>query len=143
MKLSTKMRYETRAMVDLAQHYEQGLVSAREVAERQQVSAKYLEQLLTTLRSAGLVRSVRGAQGGQQLARPPSQINLREIYNIFEGVQEFAECATCPQICDRTELCVTQDIWSQMYDACMKVLESTTLEDLVLRAKESQTEKIL
>jgi Rrf2 family protein len=143
MKLGTKTRYGTRAMLELAMNYEDGqrLVSAREIAVCQQISTKYLEQLLAILRSAGLVRSVRGTGGGHTLARPPNQINLREIYSAFEGTEGFAECTSSPQVCDRTDVCATHQVWERMYAASMEVLESTTLEDLVRRGgKELQGE---
>ena len=142
MKLGTKTRYSTRAMVDLALNYEGGtrVVSGREIAEHQEVSPKYLEALLAALRAAGLIRSVRGAQGGHTLTRPPAQINLRQIYQVFEGTDGFVECTTAPEYCNRTDGCVTQEVWAQMYDACMEILESTTLEDLARRAREKGDE---
>jgi Rrf2 family cysteine metabolism transcriptional repressor len=140
MKLGTKTRYSARAMLDLALNYDKGskAVSAREIAERQEVSLKYLENLLAALNSAGLVRSIRGPEGGHLLARPPAQINLREIYQVFEGTEGFVECTTDPEYCRRTDNCATQEIWAQMYDACMKILESTTLEDLARRVRAKQ-----
>ena len=138
MKLSTKTRYGTRALLDLALNYGKGTVSVREIAARQDVSPKYLEQLLASLRAAGLVRSVRGAQGGYILTEPPDQINLREIHDVFEGTEGLVECTTSPDICDRTDFCAIQDIWARMYAACIGVLESTTLEDLVNRARSKQ-----
>ena len=137
MKLGTKTRYSTRAMLDLALNYDNGasMVSAREIAEHQEVSPKYLESLLAGLRSAGLVRSARGTEGGYTLARPPAEINLRQIYQVFEGTEGFVECTKDPEYCNRTDGCVTQEVWAQMYDACMEILESTTLEDLARRAK--------
>jgi Rrf2 family protein len=137
MKLGTRTRYGTRAMLELALHYHDGNrpVSAGEIATRQQLSTKYLEQLLVSLQAAGLVRSVRGTHGGHVLARPPAQINLREIYGVFEGADGFAACTTCPELCDRTDTCVTQAIWDRMYAASMEVLESTTLGDLAQRAR--------
>ncbi|HSR34495.1 MAG TPA: Rrf2 family transcriptional regulator [Anaerolineae bacterium] len=140
MKLGTRTRYSARAMLDLALNYEDGngVVPAKEISSRQQVSPKYLETLLASLRSAGLVRSVRGAKGGHTLARPPAEINLREIFQVFEGVEGFVECTTSPERCDRTDGCVTREVWTEMYDACMEILESTTLEDLSRRAKEKR-----
>jgi Rrf2 family protein len=142
MKLGTKTRYSSRAILDLALHYDNGstMISAREIAEHQDLSTKYLENLLATLRSAGLVRSVRGMEGGYTLARPPDQINLRQIYHVFEGTEGFVECTTDPEYCKRTDGCATQEIWAQMYDACMEILESTTLEDLARRAREKRDE---
>jgi Rrf2 family cysteine metabolism transcriptional repressor len=140
MKLGTKTRYSSRAMLDLALKYYNGsrMVSAREIAEHQELSTKYLENLLATLRSAGLVRSARGTEGGYTLTRPPAQINLREIYHVFEGTAGFVECTTDPEYCNRADGCVTQEVWAQMYDACMEILESTTLEDLAQRARQKQ-----
>jgi Rrf2 family cysteine metabolism transcriptional repressor len=142
MKLGTKTRYSSRAMLDLALHYDNGsrMISAREIAEHQELSTKYLETLLAILRSAGLVRSVRGTEGGYTLARPPDQINLRQIYQVFEGTDGFVECTTDPEYCNRTDGCATQEIWAEMYDACMEILESTTLENLARRAREKQDE---
>ena len=140
MKLGTKTRYSTRAMVDLALNYEtgNGVVAVKEIAARQQVSPKYLEHLLASLRTAGLIRSVRGAKGGHTLARPPAEINLREIYHVFEGKEGFVECTTSPEYCERTDGCVTRDVWAQMYDGCMEILESTTLEDLACRVRDKR-----
>ena len=140
MKLGTKTRYSARAMVDLAMNYEDGngVVTAKEISTRQEVSPKYLEHLLASLRSAGLVRSVRGPKGGHTLTKPPDEINLREIYYVFEGTEGFVECTTSPELCQRTDGCVTQEVWGQMYEACMEILESTTLEDLARRAREKR-----
>ena len=137
MKLGTKTRYSSRAMLDLALKYDNRsrMVSAREIAEHQELSPKYLESLLAALRSAGLVRSVRGTEGGYTLASPPDQINLRQIYHVFEGTEGFVECTSDPEYCKRTDGCATQEVWAQMYDACMEILESTTLEDLTRRAR--------
>jgi Rrf2 family cysteine metabolism transcriptional repressor len=138
MKLSTKTRYGARAMLDLALNYDGRVVSVREIAARQQISPKYLEQLLAWLRAAGLVRSVRGAKGGHTLTRPPDQINLWEIYNVFEGTEGLVECTTSPENCDRTNGCVIQEIWAQMHAASTEILQSTTLEDLARRARNRQ-----
>lgn len=135
MRLSTKTRYGTRAMLELAVNYQKGVVSLREIAARQEVSPKYLEHLLASLRSAGLVRTVRGAQGGHTLTRQPAQINLAEIYNVFEGGEGFVECTTSPDICHRTDGCITREIWAELHRACMEILQSTTLEDLAQRAR--------
>jgi len=139
MKLSTKTRYGARAMLELALNYEKGVISVRELAARQSISPKYLEQILVSLRSAGLVRSIRGAQGGHSLARRPDQINLREIYHVFEGREGFVECTTSPELGDPPDGCATREIWTEMYAAGMAILESTSLEDLARRAREKQS----
>jgi Rrf2 family protein len=140
MQLSTKTRYSTRAMLDLALNWGNGVISVGEIAASQQISPKYLEHLLASLRSGGLVRSVRGPHGGYALARPPDQINLREIYDVFEGAGGFVECAVNTELCDRTDACVTWEIWDQLYWSCMEILESTTLEDLARRVRDKQGE---
>lgn len=130
MKLSTKTRYGTRALLDLAIHYGSGPISSAEIAERQEVSRKYLETLLASLRAAGLIRSVSGARGGHELSRPPDQISLREIFEALEGTDGFVQCTAHPEVCARSDACVTIKIWRRMYDASMDVLQSTTLAEL-------------
>jgi Rrf2 family transcriptional regulator, cysteine metabolism repressor len=139
VKLTTKTRYGTRAMLDLSLHYDEGPISSKDIARRQDLSQKYLERLLVALQAADLVRAVRGAKGGYQLSRPPQQITLREIYAILEGGDGFVDCTSHPQLCHRSDLCITQEVWSEMYSACMRILESTTLSDLVQRAQQRQT----
>ena len=145
MKLGTKTRYSTRAMVDLALNHEtgNGVVAVKEIAARQQVSPKYLVSLLASLGAAGLVRSVRGAKGGHTLTRPPAEINLREIYHVFEGTEGFVECTTSPEYCERTDGCGTQEVWAEMYDACMEILGSTTLADLARRAESKHRDSLI
>ncbi len=133
MKLTTKTRYGARAMLYLALRYEQGLVSSKEIAADQELSVKYLERLLSQLLSAGLVRSVRGAQGGYILARPPDEIDLREIFAVLEGDEGLVDCVVRPESCGRYDICVTQEVWARMNEACMDVLQATRLSDLVSR----------
>ena len=132
------MRYGTQAMLELALRYDSGFTSAREIAQSQGLPSKYLEHLLSMLRNAGLVRSVRGAQGGHTLTRHPNLVTLREIFDTLEGSEGFVDCTTDPQSCEKVQTCVTQEVWVQMYTACVGVLESTTLEDLVRRTKDKQ-----
>jgi len=138
MKLTTKIRYGTRALLELALHHDGGPLSLKEIAERQSVSAKYLEQLFSTLQTAGLLTSIRGARGGYALSKPPDQINLREVYEILEGGDGLVPCTTQPEQCERSLTCVTQEVWKEMYDAGIAVLESTTLEDLAQHARQKQ-----
>lgn len=133
MKLTTKMRYGTRAMLELALHHEQGPLSLAEIAVSQELPDKYLESMFRALHSAGLVRSQRGPQGGYALARPPEQIDLRDIYEVLEGAQPFVQCTVDRSLCPRSPTCVTQEVWARMYEAAMQVLQSTTLADLVAR----------
>ena len=138
MKLSTKGQYGTRAMVELALHYGEGPILLKDIAKRQQISGRYLEHLIVSLKVAGLVKSMRGARGGFSLAKPPSQIRLSEIIQIVEGSISIVECVDDPKLCSRADLCVTRDIWAEMKKAMNGVLESTTLQDLVERQREKQ-----
>lgn len=135
MRLSTKSRYAIRALLDLAIYAEKGPVLVREIAEREDISVRYLEQLLLPLKAANLVRATRGANGGFMLAKDPSEINLREVIQITEGTTAFTECADDPGICPRSDTCLLIDVWNEVTQAANKVLESTSLEVLKNRAK--------
>ena len=110
MKLSTRARYGARAMLDLAVHHAQRPVNIKEIAERQDISATYLEQLMLRLASHGLVRTVRGRGGGFVLSRPPSRIVMDEIVEALEGPADLVECVGNPGLCYRAPLCVTREI---------------------------------
>ena len=123
-------------MLDLALQGNDGPTSVRDIATRQEVSPKYLERLFATLQASGLVRAVRGAHGGYQLTKPPREITLRQIYEALEGSTPLVDCTADPQVCNRSETCVTLHVWAQLYDACMETLDSITLEDLVHRTEQ-------
>jgi Rrf2 family protein len=130
MKLNTKMRYGTRALVELARHYQAGSLSLAEIARAEGLSEKYLESLFAALRSAGLVRSQRGSRGGYVLTRAPEDVRLREVFDVLEGSEPYVQCTSDPAACPRRDHCATRRVWVRMYDASMQVLESTTLADL-------------
>ena len=140
MKLSTKMRYGTRGLLELALSYAQGPLSLSEIAEREEISTKYLESLFGILRSGGLVYSARGPQGGYALARAPREITLREVFEVLEGSEAFVPCTDDHTVCGRWANCVTQEVWARMYAAAMQVLEEATLADLAERAREKQSQ---
>jgi len=135
MKLSTRGRYATRALLDLAFHQEEEPVLLKDIAQRQQISLRYLEHLITPLLAAGIIRSTRGVRGGVWLAKPPQEIKLSEVIRLLEGSIAPVECVNNPGICGRSELCVTRDIWGELKKAMDDVLESTTLQNLVERQK--------
>ena len=139
MRLSTKGRYGARAMLDLALNFGKEPVLLRDIATRQEVSEKYLEHSMSSLRNAGLVRSIRGARGGYVLAKPPSEIRLSKIMEVLEGSMAPVECVDDPEVCHRADLCVTRDIWVKMKEAIDNILESTTLENLAERYKEKES----
>ena len=135
MKLSTRGRYATRALLDLAFHQEEEPVLLKDIAQRQQISLRYLEHLITPLVAAGIIRSTRGVRGGVWLVKPPQEIKLSEVIRLLEGSIAPVECVNNPGICIRSELCVTRDIWGELKRAIDDVLESTTLQNLVERQK--------
>ncbi len=136
MKISTKGRYALRLMIDLAQHDAAGYIPLRDISRRQEISAKYLEQIVVQLSRAGLVTATRGAQGGYQLARHPAQYTVGEILRITEGSLAPVACLEHdPVECPRAEDCITLDFWRGLYDAVNRYVDSVTLEDLVSRGK--------
>ena len=136
MKLSTKGRYGTRAMLDLALHYGEGPINLKEIAERQQISQRYLEHLILSLKTAGLVKSIRGSHGGFMLARSPSEIAMSQIIEALEGSLCPVECADDPGSCSRAEQCVTRTLWEELNRAMNQVLESKNLQDMVEQYRE-------
>ena len=108
MRLSTRMRYGTRAMVDLASQYPRGPMSSAELARNQGLSPKYLEALLGRLRASGLVIATRGPSGGYQLARPPMDISVRDLYDVLEG-GGYVACTDDATVCERGATCVTRE----------------------------------
>lgn len=142
MKISTKGRYALRLMVDLAANGGQTTpVSLRDVAGRQQLSDKYLEQIVTPLSRAGLVRSVRGAGGGYLLTRTPEEYTVGDILRPLEGDLAPVECATDEGYCDRCGDCVTVELWQEIHRAVSAVVDGTTLGDLVVRYREKHCGK--
>lgn len=144
MKLSTRARYGTRALIDLAIHREEGPVQLKNIAKRQYISSLYLEQLITPLLAAGILRSTRGARGGIWLARHPQEVKLSEIVQILEGSISPVECINDPDSCPHYDDCTTREVWEEMGKAMNGVLESITLQDLVEREKKKgQTDKAM
>jgi len=138
MKLSTRARYGTRALLDLAIHRGERPILLRDIARRQQVSTQYLEHLITPLLAAGLIRSTRGARGGINLVKDPEEIKLSEVVQLLEGSIAPTDCVNDPNSCPRSSACATRDIWEEVKKAMNGVLESTTLQDLVKRQNEKE-----
>jgi len=130
LKFSTRARYGMRAMLDLAVNGEGELVLLKEIAERQGISKRYLEHMMTLLRNKGLVVAERGARGGYRLARRPEEIRLDEIFTALEGEIAPVECVRDASICDRAGGCVVRDLWCDMTRAMKGVLAGETLADL-------------
>jgi len=131
MKLSTRGRYGVRLMLDLALNAGKGPVLLREIARRQEISEKYLWQLINPLKAAGMIHSLRGAHGGYVLAKKPSDINLREILTVLEGNLCLVDCVANPSGCDRSSACITRDVWNEVSKGFLQTLEGMTLEKMV------------
>jgi len=138
MKLSTRGRYGTRALLELALHYGERPVPLKDIARSQQIPLQYLEHLITPLVAAGIVLSVRGPRGGVSLAKPPETIRLSEVIQLLEGSIAPVACVNDPKYCSRSDFCVTRDIWGELKKVMDGVLESTTLQDLVERHKKKE-----
>ena len=138
MKLSTRTRYGIRAILELAENDGKRPLRLRIIAQRQDISIKYLEQLMAILRSAGFVRSVRGAKGGYMLAKPPNQIKLSDVFDCLEGYVTTVECVEDKKYCERSDDCIARQVWIQVQDAIKNVLQSITVQDLVNRAKDKK-----
>jgi Rrf2 family cysteine metabolism transcriptional repressor len=138
MKLSTRTRYAVRAIIELAQHGNNKPLQLKIIAQRQDISVKYLEQLMAILRSSGFVRSIRGSKGGYLLARAPNQIKLNEVLHRLEGTVSTVECVENEDYCSRSADCAARYLWMQVEQAIEKVLEAVTLQDLVDKANDEK-----
>ena len=135
MKLSTRTRYAMRAALELADNFGKGPLQTRVIAQNQEISVKYLEQLMAALKSAGVVRSQRGAKGGYMLSESPDKIKLSDVFDIFEGPVLTVECVSNENYCARAAECIARQVWCEVQVAIKKVLESITLQDALNRAK--------
>ena len=143
LRLSTKGRYGTRAMLELALSGGNKPILLREIAERQDISLKYLEQIIPSLKSAGLVNSSRGASGGYFLAKSPEEITIKEIVEALEGPLKLVDCVGDPGLCQVAGQCVTRDLWDEVSVNISKLLESRTLADLAQKHKDKQKSRPL
>ncbi|MBO5237693.1 MAG: Rrf2 family transcriptional regulator [Lachnospiraceae bacterium] len=132
MKISTKGRYALRLLIDLATNYEGEPIRLKDVAERQDISIKYLEQIISTLNKAGYVKSVRGAQGGYVLVKKPKDYTVGMILRLTEGSLAPVACIEDKEMtCERMQNCVTIKVWEKINDAVNNVVDNITLQDLV------------
>ncbi len=131
MKLSTKGRYGTRAMLDIAQHNSRGPTLMKDISKRQAIAPKYLDHILSALRKANLLKNTRGKGGGYTLSRPASMITLKDIIEAVEGSLTPVECVDNPSFCDRMYTCPTREVWEKLKQAIGDVLSATTLESLL------------
>ena len=131
MKLSTRSRYGTRILVDLARNKDKGPIQIGEISKRQDISVKYLEQLIRPLKKAKLVTSVRGPKGGHLLAEKPENISLGQIVRLFEGQSDLVECVSNPETCNMADDCQVRLAWKDATRVLYEKLDSTTIADLM------------
>lgn len=137
MKISTKGRYAVRVMLDLALNNTGECIKVKDIASRQGISEKYLEQIIAVLNRAGYVNSVRGAQGGYRIAKDPSEYTVGMILRLTEGSMAPVACLDegAPE-CDRCDTCETLEVWRELYAAINNVIDNVTIADLVERSRQ-------
>ena len=143
IRLSTKGRYGTRLMLNLAQHYHNsgGSIVLKNLSKEEDISIRYLEQNIIPLKLNNLVKSIRGAGGGYKLAKHPSEIKLVDILKALEGPCCLVECVEDDEYCKRIPICVAQDVWKEASFMLKNYFENISLVDLVKRSKEKTKKK--
>lgn len=142
IRLSTKGRYGTRLMLNLAHHFNHGTeaVILKNVSDAEHISIRYLEQIIIPLKINKLVKSIRGAGGGYTLARPPAQIKLSEILEALEGSCCLVECVEDQDYCDRIDTCATHEVWKKASLMLKDYFTKMSLNDLMRLEKKKQAE---
>jgi len=136
MKLSTRIRYSTRLMEELAFHYGEKPVLLKNISSSQEISLKYLAQLIIPLKIAGLINASRGAHGGYTLAKHPKDIKLSEIMSAVEGSLNLVECVDNETICSRSSTCASREVWIEISNRFVESLDSYTLQNIIERQKD-------
>lgn len=131
MKMSTKGRYGIKAMLELALVYDREMISVRSIAEKQNISELYLEQIFSMLRREELIKSLRGAKGGYSLARSPREITIKNIMDALEGPISISNCIEKDASCDNLDRCATRVLWVKIRDAIDNIFSSVTLQDII------------
>lgn len=131
MKLSTRSRYSVRILLELAHNPSDEPLQVSEISRRQKIPAKYIEQLIRTLKSADLVTSARGPKGGHFCAKDPGSITLGDIVRLFEGQADLVECVSQPDSCKMAEECRVRSVWKEATNALYEKLDSVTIADLM------------
>ncbi len=140
MKLSSKTEYAILALLELGQRYDKGLVLSREIASSRDIPESFIERILLTLKTGGVIVSVRGANGGHCLARDPGEVSVREIIELFEGSLAPIDCvneriSSLSACCSIEASCVLKDLWQKMYDSMLASIENITIKNLVTQER--------
>lgn len=141
IKISTRGRYGTRAIIDLAIHYGDKPVLLKDIAEREEIPIRYLEQIVIPLKVAGIVKSVRGAKGGYKLAKKPEEIKLSEVIRALEGSCCLVECVNNPDYCDRIDICSAHEIWKKATNSLKEIFDRITIKELAEIALQKRKKK--
>ena len=136
MKFSTRSRYGTRMLFEIAKNRDMGPVQTGDIARRQNISIKYLEQLIIPLKKAHIIESFRGPKGGHMLGRPPEEITVGEIVRVLEGEDGLSRCVEEPESCERSEACETRYLWKMATEAMFEKLDAVTLKQLIENPEE-------
>lgn len=137
LKISTKGRYALRLLVDLAQHQNGGFMALKDIAERQNISKKYLEQIVPVLARGGILRTTRGFQGGYMLAKSPDSVTVGAILRLTEGSLAPVACLeNDPIMCERSAVCATLPVWQGLYKVISEYLDGITLQDIIDQQRE-------
>lgn len=140
MKLSTRSRYGTRLILDMARHHGKTPIQLGEIARRQKISLKYLEQIIRPLKQANYIKSFRGSKGGHVLSKPPEQITVGEIVALLEGGSYLTPCSQDPKTCNKSDQCPTRHIWMEASRALYSRLNQITFSDLLAGGKDAQAD---
>jgi len=135
MRFSTRTRYGVRALIDLGLYYKGRPVLVKEIAKRQGISERYLEHIMLALKKAGFLRSIKGGKGGYALLRLPEEIKIKDVVMALEGPLSPVECVERKELCERSNLCAARELWCRMRDEMLKILDRTTLKELIERQK--------
>src|SRR3954466_15511607 len=138
-----RTHYGARAILELGFRYGEGPAQSADIAERQAIPDAYLEQLLTSLRKAGLVRSTRGPHGGHELTRPPAEVTLRDVVTALEGPFTVEDPSSDPATRDVPSACVIREVWGQVVQATSEVLRATTIDELMKRHREREQRRVM
>jgi Rrf2 family protein len=142
VRLSTRVRYGVRALIELAKHGRDKPVPLHELAKNQSLSIKYLEQMASSLKIAGLIESVRGPEGGYRLTKKPSELTVWDIYRVLDVDVDITDCLKdVPGCCPREQICVARELWLEVNDTLKRILKSKTLQQLADREIELQRKK--
>lgn len=140
MKLTTRGRYGTRLMLELAKNYGKGPVSISAISRTQNIPVKYLEQLIIPLKKANLIRSLRGPKGGHMLSKSPDNINIWDVLLLLESNPALVDCLVNEEFCENSANCPVRPVWGKALEAMMCVLRETTLDGILKMANDRQTE---